>query len=134
MIYGIGIDLVKISRIERVLKTWGERFVGRVFTVSEVIECQSRPKPASAFALRFAAKEAFSKALGTGMRRGVAWRDIETISTDGGKPELRLHGTAGRLCLELGIATAHVSLSDEGAYGSAMVVLESGSQAGGRIP
>ncbi len=128
MIYGIGIDLVRIARIDRVLKKWGDRFVCRVFTISEVVECKSRPKPAAAFALRFAAKEAFSKAVGTGMRLGVAWRDIETISTPGGRPELRLHGKAGRLCLKLGISGVHLSLSDEGAYGSAMVVLESGSK------
>ncbi|HDR16865.1 MAG TPA: holo-ACP synthase [Desulfobacteraceae bacterium] len=125
MIYGIGIDLVRISRMDRVIKRWGERFIGRVFTIAEVEECESRPKPAAAFALRFAAKEAFSKALGTGMRQGVAWRDIETISLPGGRPDLRVHGKAGRLCVELGISAAHLSLSDEGAYGSAMVVLES---------
>lgn len=128
MIYGIGIDLVRISRIDRVLKKWGDRFVRRVFTISEIVECKSRPDPAAAFALRFAAKEAFSKAVGTGMKLGVAWRDIETISTTGGRPELRLHGEAGRLCFKLGISSAHLSLSDEGAYGSAVVVLESGSQ------
>lgn len=128
MIYGIGIDLVRISRIDRVLKKWGDRFARRVFTISEIVECKSRPNPAAAFALRFAAKEAFSKAVGTGMKLGVAWRDIETISTPGGRPELRLHGEAGRLCFELGISSAHLSLSDEGAYGSAVVVLESGSQ------
>jgi holo-[acyl-carrier protein] synthase len=127
MIYGIGIDLIQISRMECMVKKWGDRFLDRVFTISEVTACKSRPKPAAAFALRFAAKEAFSKALGTGMRLGVAWRDIETISTRGGRPELRLHGEARRLCLKFGISAAHLSLSDERAYGSAMVVLESGS-------
>jgi holo-[acyl-carrier protein] synthase len=128
MIYGIGIDLVRISRMDRVLKKWGDRFSGRVFTTAEVAECKSRSRPAAAFALRFAAKEAFSKALGTGMRHGVAWLDIETISLPGGRPDLRLHGKAGRFCVERGISAVHLSLSDEGAYGSAVVVLESRAQ------
>jgi holo-[acyl-carrier protein] synthase len=128
MIYGIGIDLVQISRIERVLDKWGDRFAGRVFTTSEIAECKARPRPAAAFALRFAAKEAFSKALGTGIRQGVAWREIETVSLPGGRPDLQLNGEAGRLCLKLGITSVHISLSDEGAYGSAVVVLEAGNR------
>lgn len=124
MIYGIGTDLVRISRIKALLNRHGERFTGRVFTGDEISECSARPRPAAAFALRFAAKEAFSKALGTGMRQGVAWRDIETVSLPGGKPQLRVYGKAGRLCEEQGICAFHVSLSDEGDYGSAVVVLE----------
>ncbi len=130
MIYGIGTDLVRISRIEDLLRRYGERFTGRVFTGDEIIECSARPRPAAAFALRFAAKEAFSKALGTGMRQGVAWRDIETVSLPGGRPQLGVYGKAGRLCEERGISFFHVSLSDEGAYGSAVVVLEYGGPPG----
>ena len=125
MIYGIGIDLVRISRIDRLLSRWGNRFADRVFTAAEIVQCRARPRPAAAFALRFAAKEAFSKALGTGMRQGVAWRDIETVSLPGGRPSLRIHGRAGRLCSRQGVSAVHLSLSDEGAYGSAVVVLES---------
>ena len=125
MIRGIGIDLVRISRIDRLLRRWGDRFAARVFTATEILQCSARPRPAAAYALRFAAKEAFSKALGTGMRQGVAWRDIETVTLPGGRPDLRVHGEAGRLCTERGVSAFHVSLSDEGAYGSAVVVLES---------
>lgn len=124
MIYGIGVDIVSIVRIESVIKRWGDRFVGRVFTPDEVAICYDRASPSSAFALRFAAKEAFSKALGSGMRKGLKWRDIEVFNYPSGKPSLRLHGTSFEICRERDIAGIHLSLSDEGEYGIAMVVLE----------
>ena len=124
MIYGIGIDLVHIIRIERVLNRWGDRFVGRVFTPDEAKLCFNRASPPSSFALRFAAKEAFSKALGLGMRKGIAWRDIEVFHLGSGKPGLKLHGRASGICREKQISGIHLSLSDDGDYGVAMVVLE----------
>ncbi len=126
MIYGIGVDLVQVSRIERVIGRWGERFVGRVFTHDEARFCHERAYPFSAFALRFAAKEAFSKALGLGMRKGLKWREIEVFHYPGGRPGLRLHGTSSEICGKEGITGIHLSLSDEGRYGTAMVVLERG--------
>lgn len=130
MIYGIGVDLVKISRVERALARWGDRFVSRVFTESESEFCHIRAFPASSFALRFAAKEAFSKALGTGMRRGVRWKDIEVFHFPGGRPGLRLSGRSSAICKEENIAGFHLSLSDEEGYGIAMVVLERGNATG----
>lgn len=124
MIYGIGVDLVHIPRIERVLHRWGERFTHRVFTVGERMRCLRRPRPAAAFALYFAAKEAFSKAIGLGMRQGVRWADIEVIHDRRGKPGLRLGGASASHCRREGVVFAHLSLSDDGAYGMAMVVLE----------
>jgi len=124
MIYGIGIDLVEISRMEQVMQRWGARFIHRVFTRKEAAFCSGRAFPASAFALRFAAKEAFSKAMGTGMRKGVRWRDIEVTSLPGGKPNLMLHGLSRALCREVDVSHVHVSLTDEGAYAAAVVVLE----------
>ena len=124
MIYGIGVDLVHIPRIERVIKRWGGRFVDRIFTPEESERCLARPSPYSAFALRFAAKEAFSKAMGLGMRKGLRWRDIEVFNHSSGKPGLRLHGVPSRLCSEESISGIHLSLSDEGEYCVAMVVLE----------
>ncbi|MFC1494419.1 holo-ACP synthase [Thermodesulfobacteriota bacterium] len=124
MIYGTGIDLVKIERIEKVIKRWGDRFINRVYTPDEREFCLKRVSPYSAFALRFAAKEAFSKALGTGMRKGVAWRDIEVFHYEGGRPGLKLHGRSLALCRDEGIISFHVSLSDEKEYGVAMVILE----------
>jgi len=124
MIFGIGIDLVKVSRIERVIRRWGDRFLRRVYTPEETETCSLRASPASAFALRFAAKEAFSKALGVGMRRGLKWRDIEVFNSATGKPGLRLHGASSEMCLKNGVTAIHLSLSDEGEYGAAVVVLE----------
>ena len=130
MIYGIGVDLVHIPRMEAVLKRWGERFISRVFTEQEVELCSKRVYPASAFALRFAAKEAFSKALGLGMSRGVRWKDIEVFHFPGGKPGLRVYGTPSRICDEKKITRFHLSLSDEGEYASAMVVIEESHETG----
>jgi holo-[acyl-carrier protein] synthase len=124
MIYGIGVDLVKIDRIEKVIKRWGDRFINRVFTPDEREFCLKRVSPYSAFALRFAAKEAFSKALGTGMRKGVAWRDIEVFHFKGGRPGLKIHGESQTLFRNEEINSCHVSLSDEKEYGVAVVILE----------
>ncbi|MBN2125941.1 MAG: holo-ACP synthase [Deltaproteobacteria bacterium] len=130
MIYGIGIDLVNIARMETVLKRWGDRFVSRVFTEEEAALCSARSFPPSSFALRFAAKEALSKALGLGMRKGVRWRDIEVFHHPGGKPGLRLRGRSFDLCREREITGLHVSMSDEGEYGMAMVILERSDETG----
>ena len=127
MIYGIGIDLASIDRIERVIKKWGDRFLDRVFTPDEKETCNKRNIPFSSYTLRFAAKEAFSKALGFGMRKGIKWKDIEVYNHKTGKPDLRLHGTALDTCNKVGIAGIHLSLSDDGTYGIAMVVLEKNS-------
>jgi holo-[acyl-carrier protein] synthase len=124
MIYGTGVDLVSIGRIEKTIRKWSDRFVTRIFTSEEARICYSRPSSYSAFALRFGAKEAFSKALGLGMRKGIRWRDIEVFNNPEGKPGLRLYGAASELCKEKGINGIHLSLSDDGEYGIAMVVLE----------
>ena len=124
MIYGIGVDLVDIKRVEKVIGRWGDRFTRRVFTPDEIKICSGRASPPSAFSLRFAAKEAFSKALGLGMKKGLNWRDIEVFHYPGGRPGLRLHGRSSEICREERIVGLHLSLSDEMEYGIAMVVLE----------
>ena len=130
MIYGIGVDLVKIARIERVIHRWGDRFIHRIYTRDEMEICYGRSSPPSAFALRFAAKEAFSKAIGYGMRGGVRWRDIEVFHYPGGRPGLRLHGKSFDICRKEKITGFYVSLSDEREYGVAMVVLEKNDETG----
>jgi holo-[acyl-carrier protein] synthase len=130
MIFGVGIDLVNIPRMETVLQRWGDRFVKRVFTKQEAEICYQRAHPASSFALRFAAKEAFSKALGLGMREGIWWRDIEVFHLTGGRPTLKLWGKSSEICREKGIARLHLSLSDEGSYGVAVVILEERDETG----
>lgn len=124
MILGIGVDMVRIARIDRLVRRWGVRFVDRVFTPLERDTCFKRASPESALALRFAAKEAFSKAVGLGMRSGMRWRDIEVFHHETGRPDLHLTGVAREECSRRGVARVHVTLSDEGEYGIAVVILE----------
>jgi holo-[acyl-carrier protein] synthase len=126
MIYGIGVDLIRVDRLARVVERYGERFLKRVYTDREIAYCHSRAhQGVYQFAQRFAAKEAFSKALGVGLRQGgIRWRDVEVLPDPRGKPEIHVTGRAARLCREMGIAGMHVSLTDEDNYAVAMVVLE----------
>jgi holo-[acyl-carrier protein] synthase len=95
VIVGSGVDVVEIGRIERALARAGERFAARVFTPAELADCRRHRAPARHFALRFAAKEAAMKALGTGWGGGVGWHDVEVVrDAAGGGPLLRLHGGA----------------------------------------
>jgi len=130
MIYGIGVDLIDIRRMEKVINRWKDRFIYRVFTPGEIEICYNRSSSPAAFSLRFAAKEAFAKALGLGMRKGVRWRDIEVFHYPGGKPGLKIHGRSSEICRENNITDFHLSLSDEKEYGVAMVVLEKGDETG----
>jgi holo-[acyl-carrier protein] synthase len=130
MIYGIGVDLVHIERIEMVIDRWGKRFTDRVFTPQEIAFCSKKAFPPQAYALRFAAKEAFSKAIGLGMKEGLRWKDIEVFHSSAGRPCFKLHGRAFELCREEGIVYSHLSLSDEEDYGIAMAVLEKSDETG----
>jgi holo-[acyl-carrier protein] synthase len=120
MILGIGTDLVENQRLERWLEQ--PRLLSKYFTEKELDDARTGSHPAASLAARFAAKEAFGKALGTGMR-GLALRDIETRRGGGGKPDLFLTGTA-RLALDARGARAHLSLTHERDYALAFVVLE----------
>jgi holo-[acyl-carrier protein] synthase len=124
MIHGIGIDLVQISRIESALQRWGDRFLDRVFTKTEVAYCQSKVQSAPCLALRFAAKEAFVKALGTGFRQGLGFKQVEVENDSTGRPVLNLYGKSKKVCHGCGIINRHLSLSDDGLYAIAMVLLE----------
>ena len=128
MILGIGSDLCDIQRIERSLGRFGERFTHRLFTAGERARCERRAAAAPSYARRFAAKEACSKALGTGMRRGVFWRDMEVVNLPGGRPTMRL--TGGSLSHLRAMtppgheAVVHVSLTDDPPMAQAFVVIE----------
>jgi holo-[acyl-carrier protein] synthase len=124
MIHGIGVDIVDISRMEQILKRWENRFTQRVFTQAEVLYCSQKAQPAGCYALRFAAKEAFSKALGLGLRNGIRFQHIEIRHDTFGKPYLTLHRRCKEICTERGIENTFLSLSDDGGYALAMVVLE----------
>lgn len=124
MIRGIGVDIVKVDRIEQAVERWGYRFLKRIFTAAEIERCQQRARPAQCLALRFAAKEAFAKALGLGMRKGLRWRDIEVVHDHLGKPGLLLHNQAQRLLEAMEASRTWLSLSDERESALAVVVLE----------
>lgn len=126
MIYGIGVDLIRVARLARVLERFGDRFLQRVFTAREIAYCRTRHRQGVyQLAQRFAAKEAFSKALGVGLRAGgIRWREVEVLPDQMGKPELYVSGRAAELCRAHGITRMHVSLTDEDGHAVAMVVLE----------
>lgn len=131
MIIGLGTDLTDIRRIEKAIGRFGDAFVNRVFTKREQAYCnaKSESKRICAYAARFAAKEACSKALGTGMK-GVSWTEMEVLSLPSGKPELVLSGNAlNRLRSLAGEKTGvvNVSLTDETPYAMATVVLSADS-------
>ena len=127
MILGVGTDLIDIRRVERTLERFGERFVARVFTAAEQARAERRSDRAAAYAKRYAAKEACAKALGTGFRRGVYWRDIGVVNLPGGRPTLRLTGGAAARLAEItppGMAArVDLTLSDEWPLGQAVVVI-----------
>ena len=128
MIIGIGSDLSDIRRIRASLERFGERFVQRVFTEVERARSERKGDRAASYAKRFAAKEACSKALGTGMRRGVFWRDMGVVNLPSGQPTMKLTGGAAERLKALipeGMEPfIHVSLTDDHPYAQAFVVIE----------
>ncbi|NIA08183.1 MAG: holo-ACP synthase [Nitrospiraceae bacterium] len=123
MVLGLGIDLVHIPRIEKAFDRWGEKFLFRVFSQEECNYCLRHKRPAQTLAIRFAAKEACSKALGTGMRSGVAWRQMTVSHEPSGRPILHLSGPALKRAKALGAKSWHVSLSHEEEYATAVVIM-----------
>lgn len=128
MILGIGSDLCDIDRIEKSLARFGERFTHRVFSEGERSKSDRRATRAASYARRFAAKEACSKALGTGLRAGVFWRDMEVVNLPSGAPTMRLAGGAAerlRAMTPAGYeAIVHVSMTDDPPMAQAFVVIE----------
>jgi holo-[acyl-carrier protein] synthase len=124
MIFGTGIDIVDISRFERFVRENNEPLFNRVFTPGERAYCASKRRSAQHYALRFAAKESFLKALGTGLRDGLSWRDMEVVNDPQGKPELMLHGRAEELFRQNRLSRIFLSLSHDGNYAIASVILE----------
>ncbi len=125
MILGTGIDIIEIERIEKALKRRGDKFLARVYTPAEREECASGSRlQVENLAGKFAAKEAFLKALGTGLAQGVTWKDIAITSGDGGRPAVRLKGRASELAASCGMKAAHLSISHSELSAVAVVVLE----------
>lgn len=128
MIIGTGTDLANIDRINKVLLRYGDRFRNRVFTKNEQAKAKKRLDEAGTLAKRWAAKEACSKALGTGLRMGISWKDMAVSNIDTGQPVMTLTGWAKKRLLELTpegyLSTLHVSLTDDHPWAHAIVIID----------
>ena len=124
MIVGLGVDVVEVRRIREALQHQGERFIRRVYTEGEQAFCEARQDPAPHYAVRFAAKEALFKALGTGWAKGVRWQDVEVLRREQDAPILVLSQAAEKHSQELGTRSIHLSLSHSADSALAVVILE----------
>lgn len=128
MILGIGTDLANIERIQGVLDRFGDRFRNRVFTAAEQTRAERMADPAAVYAKRWAAKEACSKALGTGLRMGIAWRDMSVTNLHTGQPVMELHGWAAERLRQMTPegyeAVVHATLTDDHPWAQAIVMIE----------
>lgn len=128
MILGIGNDIVDIRRIEKTLERWGDRFVQRIYTEVEQKKSDRRRLRAASYAKRYAAKEACSKALGTGFRRGVYWRDLGVVNLPSGRPTMRLTGGAAERLAEMlpegHEADIHLTITDDWPMAEAFVIIQ----------
>lgn len=123
-IAGLGQDLVELARIRDALERFGERFLQRCYTAEEIRFCRLQADPIPRLAARYAAKEAASKALGTGIARGVLWRDMEVRREPGKPPRLHLYGRAAERAAAMGITALHITISHEREMASALVIAE----------
>ena len=127
MILGLGSDMIDIRRIEQAIERFGDRFLDRIFTDAERSKCDRRANRSASYARRFAAKEACSKALGTGFRDGVYWRDLGVVNLASGQPSMRLTGGALRRLEEITpdgmTARLDVTLTDEPPLAQAVVII-----------
>lgn len=125
MVLGVGTDLIETKRIEVSIDRYGERFLGRVFTTGEIAYCLRKKKNAAeSFAARFAAKEAGAKALGTGISRGITWKELEVRREANGRPTLHLSGRAAELAGAMGVRRMQLSLTHSRELAMAVVVVE----------
>jgi holo-[acyl-carrier protein] synthase len=124
VILGIGTDIIEVGRIRESYERFGDRFLQRVLRPAEVAYCLSHKLPAPHLAVRFAAKEAISKAFGTGIGRHLGWQDMEILRKESGEPYVVLHDSGVRLLQERGAAKVHISLSHTQTYATAVALLE----------
>ena len=126
MIVGTGVDIAEVGRIKAAVERFGGRFLKRVFTPAEVRYCMGKLNAAERLAARFAAKEAGMKAIGTGLRHGVTWQDVEVLRLPGQRPILKFSGKAAEFADRLGCKRTHLSLSHTKEQAIAYVILEGG--------
>ena len=124
MILGVGIDIIEVARIATSYERFGERFVHRILLPDEIAYCQTHKNPAPFIAARFAAKEAISKAFGTGIGGALAWQDMEIRRKETGEPFVVLHGKGERLFASRGAKRLLISLSHTSNYATATAILE----------
>jgi holo-[acyl-carrier protein] synthase len=121
MVEGVGIDIIEVSRIRKSIEDYSVSFTGKIFTEDEVKYCSEKPNPFQHYAARFAAKEAFSKAAGTGWNSDFSWQEVEVVNEPSGKPRLRLTGASLKM---FGQKRIFLSLSHSGDYVTAVVIIE----------
>jgi len=124
MIVGTGVDLAEVERIRASIERFGARFIDRIYTSGEIAYVERKANRFERYAARFAAKEAGMKAIGTGWKRGVTWRDFEVANLPSGKPTLRLHGVAAEIATRLGVRNISLSITHTSELGMAHVILE----------
>ena len=124
MILGVGIDIIEVARIASSYERFGERFVNRILHADEIAYCLSHKSPAPFLAVRFAAKEAISKAFGTGIGAQLGWQDMEICKKKSGEPFVVLHGNGEKLFAARGARQLHLSLTHTENYAAATVILE----------
>lgn len=125
MILGTGIDIIEVERIEASYEKFGERFLNRILVAGEMEYCLSHKKPGPFLAARFAAKEAVSKAFGTGIGAQLSWQDIEVKRKESGEPFVVMHGKGTELMKQRGARIVHLTLSHTEKHATAMAILES---------
>ncbi len=127
MIIGIGQDICDVNRINSTISRYGNRFKNRIYTTNEIIKCEKRLNSVDSFARRFAAKEACSKALGTGFRKGVFYKDIEVVNLPSGKPTIKLNGGALKIlksiCPNNYLPLIEISITDDKKLAMAIVII-----------
>ena len=125
-IFGLGTDIINIKRLEKILKKNKSTFKTRVFSKNEILYCDKKNNPASFYAKRYAAKEALSKALGTGIRKGINFKDIEISNNNFGKPSIKLKGTTANFLkkkIKAKKYSIYLSLSDDSPWAQATVII-----------
>ena len=123
MIFGIGIDLIEVPRVEKLARK-EDKFLKKIFTQTEIDYCRKFKNGSQNFAGRFAVKEAFSKAMGTGLSNGIKFNEIETVNDDLGKPEIVLYGSTKEILKERDLKCVHVSIAHLKDYATAIVIIE----------